>query len=301
MLSGVAAYLIYAALPLSVNLRAFASDFVSFLQPAMIFCMLFLSFSRINPKDLRFTRWHLWLLLIQSGCFVAMALIIHFTNFSQAVDILIESAMLCLICPTATASVVITDKLGGDVAAIVAYTMMINMTTALVVSLFIPILNPTIDMAFWQAFVVMIRKVFSILVLPLILAIFVRKFLPAVNKLVCKPKDLPFYLWVVSLSLALAVTTRSIAHTDVSWYFIMGIGLISALCCIFQFKMGHLIGRHYKDKVTAGQAFGQKNTIFLIWISYTFMNPVTSLAGGLYSIWHNLYNSYQLYQKRKTT
>ncbi len=28
------------------------------------------------------------------------------------------------------------------------------------------------------------------------------------------------------------------------------------------------------------------------------MNPVTAVAGGMYSIWHNLINSWQLYKKR---
>ena len=29
------------------------------------------------------------------------------------------------------------------------------------------------------------------------------------------------------------------------------------------------------------------------------MTPVTSVAGGLYAIWQNLYNSWELYQKEK--
>ena len=47
-------------------------------------------------------------------------------------------------------------------------------------------------------------------------------------------------------------------------------------------------------KVTAGQSLGQKNTIFAIWLAYTFMTPETAIIGGLYSIWHNIYNSSQL-------
>ena len=47
-------------------------------------------------------------------------------------------------------------------------------------------------------------------------------------------------------------------------------------------------------KMTAGQSLGQKNTIFLIWLAYTFMTPETAIIGGLYSIWHNVYNSWQL-------
>ena len=53
-------------------------------------------------------------------------------------------------------------------------------------------------------------------------------------------------------------------------------------------------------KITAGQSLGQKNTIFAIWMGYTFMTPETSIVGGLYSIWHNLYNSWQLYKAGKS-
>ena len=69
--------------------------------------------------------------------------------------------------------------------------------------------------------------------------------------------------------------------------------------CFFQFWAGH---RAHKDKVeslTAGQALGQKNTGFLIWLGYNYMTPVTSVAGGLYAIWQNLYNSWELYRKEQ--
>ena len=29
------------------------------------------------------------------------------------------------------------------------------------------------------------------------------------------------------------------------------------------------------------------------------MSPVTALAGGFYAVWHNIVNSWQLYQARK--
>ena len=41
-------------------------------------------------------------------------------------------------------------------------------------------------------------------------------------------------------------------------------------------------------------------TVFAIWLGYTFFTPVVSVAGGFYSIWHNCYNSWQLYRKRKS-
>ena len=35
---------------------------------------------------------------------------------------------------------------------------------------------------------------------------------------------------------------------------------------------------------------------FLIWLGYNYLTPVTSVAGGLYAIWQNLFNSWELYQ-----
>ena len=45
--------------------------------------------------------------------------------------------------------------------------------------------------------------------------------------------------------------------------------------------------------------FGRLNSgVSINWMGMTFMNPVTALAGGLYSICRNTVNSYQLYKKR---
>ena len=101
------------------------------------------------------------------------------------------------------------------------------------------------------------------------------------------------------MTLAIAVTTRSIVHSDVPVSTLWWLVVISLVCCIFQFWLGRKIGEHYGDKVTAGQALGQKNTVMAIWMGYTFFSPVTSMVGGFYSIWHNVFNSYQLYQHKR--
>lgn len=61
-----------------------------------------------------------------------------------------------------------------------------------------------------------------------------------------------------------------------------------------QFWLGKKIGGHYGFRLEGGQALGQKNTIFAIWLGYTFLSPISATAGGFYSIWHNLVNTYQL-------
>lgn len=46
---------------------------------------------------------------------------------------------------------------------------------------------------------------------------------------------------------------------------------------------------------------GQKNSGFLIWLGYSYMTQVTSVAGGLYSIWQNIINSLELYEQSHRT
>ena len=79
---------------------------------------------------------------------------------------------------------------------------------------------------------------------------------------------------------------------------IAGIVLVSMFCCFIQFFTGRRIGSDAIGNLTAGQALGQKNTGFLIWLGYNYMTPVTSVAGGLYAVWQNLFNSWELYRKQ---
>ena len=67
-------------------------------------------------------------------------------------------------------------------------------------------------------------------------------------------------------------------------------------CCAIQFYIGGHFSKNRKTRITARQALGQKNTGFLIWLGYTYLTPVTSIAGGLYAIWQNLFNSWELYR-----
>ena len=105
---------------------------------------------------------------------------------------------------------------------------------------------------------------------------------------------LAFYIWAVSLALAIAVSVKALVHSRASMSVLIGIAAASAVACVVQFAFGHMLGRKYNDAVSATQSCGQKNTVFAIWLGYTFLDPLTALAGGFYSIWHNLYNSWQL-------
>ena len=126
---------------------------------------------------------------------------------------------------------------------------------------------------------------------------------PALNdiKLAFPGQDFLTSLIITLPSLAIAVTTQSIVHTTVSLACQAGIAAVSLVSCLLQFGLGKYFGRRYGESISAGQALGQKNTVFAIWLGYTFLTPVTAIAGGFYSIWHNLINSWQLYRKNQET
>lgn len=88
--------------------------------------------------------------------------------------ILAECAMLCFICPTAAAAGVITSKLGGSLSDTVSYVVLINIAVAVILPITIPIVNPDTGASFIEGFTAISARVFPLLVLPLLLAWFIR-------------------------------------------------------------------------------------------------------------------------------
>jgi BASS family bile acid:Na+ symporter len=52
--------------------------------------------------------------------------------------------------------------------------------------------------------------------------------------------------------------------------------------------------------IAGGQGMGQKNTILAIWLTQTYLNPIASLGPGMYVIWQNVVNSWQIWKKKRT-
>lgn len=296
--SGVLMYLLYTNVPLFDGTHGFVSSVLAVVQPGLIFAMLFVTFCKVKIKELKPSKWHLWLLAFQLLSFIAISLTIAFVpRMPVTVRVLLEAAMMCLLCPTATAAAVITARLGGNSASLISYTMQINIAVALVAPLFLAMSHPVDGMSLASSFMLILGKVFPLLLMPLLCAELLRKFLPGAHKLlVTKGRNLPFYLWLVALSLAIAMTTRAIAHSSLSVWVMAGIALVSLVCCVLQFAFGRYIGARNGEVIAGGQSLGQKNTVFAIWFACTFLTPVTAIAGGFYSLWHNLVNTWQLYK-----
>lgn len=290
-------------LPLSIIVGAVFYRWIgalSFLSPLLIFTMLLLTFCRVNVRDLRLHRSHWFLLAAEIlGSIAAYYAIAPFSR------IVAQGVMVCLICPTATAAAVVTDKLHGNVASITTYTLLCNLVVAIVVPAFFPVIYPQGGLGFWAAFWQIICKVFPLLIFPFIVAQLLKHFTPKVHHTLASHSGLAFYMWAIALTIAMGIVTKTfiddyptLSSIMQNIHVIAGMLIGSALACTFQFAVGKALGHRSGDTIAAGQSLGQKNTVFAIWMASTFLSPVCSLAPGMYIIWQNIFNSYQLYHER---
>ena len=299
MLVGVFSYFFFARVGFVAPLKPFVFAAANVLTPLLIFVQLLLTFCKIDICDLRPVKWHLWLLIIQSVACGGIALALLFCPMDEAYHGVFEGAMVCLICPTATAAAVITGKLGGNAASLTAYTLESNLLAAVVVPLLFPLVEPHTEFSFVVSFLKILGKVFPLLLCPFILAVLLRWFLPAVHHWLATFSNAAFYIWGVSLAIVCGQTVRSLVNSDEPAYVQWMVALVALVACCIQFFLGKRIGSCYGERISAGQALGQKNTVFAIWMAYTYLTPLSAVAPGAYVLWQNIINSWQLWKKQR--
>lgn len=271
-------------------------DKLSPIIPSLIFTMLLLTFSKLSPRKVKFSPLHGWLVLIQTvGSLLVYLLLVGWDKT------LAESALICVLAPTATSAAVVTGMLGGSVAALTTYTLICNLVVALMAPLIFSLIGPVGDVTFLASFGQISLKVLPLLVLPLAVAWSLQRWLPGVNRRITSLHGLAFYLWALALIIVTARTVNFLVqHEDLNIGMTLLIALVSLLICALQFFVGKRLGRRYKKTIAGGQALGQKNTVLAIWMAQSFLNPISSLGPAAYVLWQNSFNSWQLYRRRKS-
>lgn len=312
---------------------------LDWLLSPLIFFMLFFTFCKINPIDLRLRRWH-WIvlglqLLLAIGAYFAITLIgNHATTLSpKDLNIMAQGIMMCLIMPTATAAPIIAGKLGGSIQNLTTFSLLSNIATAIIVPAFFPIVNPAADMTFMPAMWMILQRVSPLLLGPFIAAWLLRLAYEAYFRRKGQPRpfalnatwaSMPFYLWILLLVVLISRITHTLITQEYSGIAILVLCAGSLLTCLLQFALGRWIGYHFpanshgadyqdilinpaaahytiqqKSRITAGQAFGQKNTALGVWMAQMFLHPLAAIGPAAYIIWQNLLNSYQLWHAGK--
>lgn len=307
------------------------------LLPWMIFFMLFFTFCKVNPVDLRLRTWH-WVVLATQ---LALAVGVYYGVFylcralqctPEQTQVLSQGIMVCVIMPTATAAPIIAGKLGGSIQNLTSFTLLSNISTALVVSAFFPVVTAT-DLSFWEDLWLILRHVGPLLLGPFFAAWLLRWGYDALQRrrgtgrtfrLSPTWTSMPFYLWVGTLIILMGDITYTLTTHTYNYLTLLGLCVGSLLACLVQFYLGKFIGSCFPtatigvesheeeinpaatahdmrsvSKVTAGQAFGQKNTSLGVWMAQTYLNPLSAIGPAAYIVWQNLFNSFQLSYKAK--
>ena len=263
------------------------------LLPVLIFVMLYITFCKIQTGDLRPRAWHFILQAIRillSGLLVLA--ILHTTN--PMTKLVLEGAFVCVICPTAAAAPVITERLGGSIASLTIYTILANVVTSIIIPLFFPMVEKSTEITFLTAFNMILRRITFVLIIPLCLAMLTRKFLPNVATRIKETKNLAFYIWGFNLSIIMGLTIRNILSTQIYGTVLALLLLLPLVISILLFSIGKAVGYRYGDSISAGQALGQENTVVGIWLTIAFLNPIASIAPCAYVLWQKLINAWQL-------
>jgi len=166
--------------------------------PYLLSVMLFITYSRIILRDIRLTKFHYILLSIQYGG--SMLVYLLFFKFNTT---LAQSAMICVLAPTAASAPVITGILGGNISSIAAYSFISNLSIALLSPLFLALIGGASaeTISFGGSVLIIFKKVFPVLLLPFILAVTISKVSPKLHNTIQKAQILSFYLWAVALTI----------------------------------------------------------------------------------------------------
>ncbi|MGI6242085.1 MAG: transporter [Prevotella sp.] len=305
MITGIVVYLLFHFVPILQPIGRWYAPYNDNVLPDFMFLILFVTFCKVDYKRLLPVKWHFWIGL-QQVVFVMMLVgsILGFHITGNAL-IMLEAILVCIIGPVAAAAAVVTAKLGGSLEEMTTYTFISNFISAMLIPLCFPLLPQTnsalSDIEFWPLFFQILWKVSMVLILPMLLAYIVKHWLRGFHHWVVSIKDLSYYMWGCSLVVVTGTTAMNIreAWEQTSVFFLVSIAFMALILCIVQFATGRFIGHYFGKTTEAGQALGQKNTAFSIWVATAFLDPLSSVGPGCYILWQNIINSVEIWICRR--
>lgn len=264
------------------------------LAPWLIFAMLFITFCRVNPRHLRFTRLTPALLAVQMLGAIALWVVLRPLSADVA-----QATFMCVFCPTATAAPVVTGMLGGSVECVATFSIASNLAVAATAPFLLTVIGAEgIDP--WIAVQTTAMKVMPLIIAPLAAAVVLQALWPRAHAQVARRQSWSFAIWAVSLFIVVGRAISFIMAEPADRIGEMvAIALASGVACALQFRIGRVIGRRLGQPVAGTQALGQKNTVLAIWMTLTWLNPIASVGPAAYVAWQNSLNSWQLYRHGK--
>lgn len=270
---------------------------ISVAVPYVIFAILVLTFSGVRLSRLRPGKLDLWIAIFQ--VVISAGFYLLFKSLTSN-EIIAQGAMMCILCPVASSVTVVASMLGANPVRTTTYTIVGNLLVALIAPAYISLIDNQAGTSYIDSFVLIFCKIAVVIALPFFVMLLMQKYLPRINDKIANYKSASFYLWAFALLVTIGQTADFVVMrwkgdvSEVAW-----LGVVSLIICAVQFTVGRLIGNKFGDRIAGGQLLAQKNSAMGIWMLNTFLNPVASVAMAFYSIWQNIFNSYQIYRHSK--
>lgn len=287
-------YILPAAILLGLLLHRWCA-YAAPITPYFIFIILLLNFVAVDLRKLRITKLSVWIMIVQMVASISAYYLIRICTHNELIA---QGLLIGLLCPVASSVVVISCMLGAKRETVTVYTIFGNLMVSVMAPFYFTFIGVHQDLSFWSSFILILRRIGPTIALPFFVALFLQIFCKKVNDTLSRFKNWTFYIWAVLLLITLGQTIDFIfIHGNGNGWNILWLGVASILTCAFNFGFGKWLGRQQGDTMAGGQLLGQKNTAMGIWMANTYLNPLASVFLAFYSVWQNLFNSWQLWRQ----
>jgi len=260
----------------------------AFLIRYFLMIMLFFAFLDIQIKRDIIRLTHMWVLIANFLIAIIAYITVDFTY-----PLLASSAFICGIMPTGVAATVMIGFLKGETEYVVFAVLLTNIMIALCLPFILPFVVATQTPIQTQD---VILPVFTVVLLPLFVALSLRRISPRLQRKLLPYRAYTFYLFTTNVYLATARASHFVRNDlEASWSIVVYIALMTLGICIVNFFTGNWIGLPYL-RIEGQQALGRKNTMFGIWVALTFINPLAAMGPVFYILYQNLFNAYQMWR-----
>ena len=132
---GTTLYLLFAFTPALASAADVLGPILEQLLPVSIFATLFITFSKVDFHLMRLRSWHVVIIIVQLllvGIIVGAVYALEGRGIQSAygIKLLLEAILVCVIAPCASASPVVTAKLGGDLTQMTTFVLLSSVVTS---------------------------------------------------------------------------------------------------------------------------------------------------------------------------
>ena len=251
--------------------------------------MLFLAFLTVEFKTRVLERDHLTVVLLNLTLPLLVFYLLKWYDYNLALI-----AFILSVAPTAAGAPVIAVLLKCRVDFVTVSTLITNPLAAFTVPLYLPIVaSQSVSVKIDEVLI----PVFITVFVPLIATIIIRSTSKMLLHRLASFSYIAFYLFLFNVYVASGKATDFILNSgNTNNTTLFGIAATAAGMCFVQFLLGEFLGKK-STALERSLSIGRKNSMFVIWVSLTFLTPVIALGPMFYILCQNIYNTWQMYRR----